>query len=120
MGRVIHFEIQADDPERAAEFYQQAFGWAIQNWGGPVDYWLATTGPDEEPGINGTITRRMNPGTVNTIDVASFDEAAQKIVEAGGKVTTPKRAVPGIGWMTYCKDTKGNTFGIMQNDLSAD
>ncbi|HEX3043728.1 MAG TPA: hypothetical protein VHY08_03160 [Bacillota bacterium] len=27
MPRVIHFEILADQPERAAGFYQKVFGW---------------------------------------------------------------------------------------------
>ncbi|MGI5916342.1 MAG: VOC family protein [Anaerolineae bacterium] len=38
MGRVIHFELNADDPERAARFYQDVFGWTIEKWDGPLDY----------------------------------------------------------------------------------
>ncbi len=120
MSRVIHFEIHADDPDRAARFSEQAFGWQIQRWDGPQDYWLAMTGPDNEPGIHGAITRRSNQGTmVNTISVASFEEAVRKIEEAGGKMTTPKMAVPGVGYMAYCTDSEGNTIGIMQMDPSA-
>ncbi len=52
MPRVIHLEIFADEPERAVKFYTEVFGWQIQSRKGPVDYWLATTGPDTEPGIN--------------------------------------------------------------------
>ena len=48
MPRVAHFELPIDDPERAVKSYEQAFGWQINNWGGPVDYWLATTGLDEQ------------------------------------------------------------------------
>ncbi len=51
MGRVVHFEIHGDDPERAAEFYRGVFGWEISKWDGPVDYWLVTTGEDSEPGV---------------------------------------------------------------------
>ena len=36
MPRVIHFEINADDPERAVEFYRGVFGWDITNMGGPM------------------------------------------------------------------------------------
>ena len=53
MPRVVHFEIHADDPQRAANFYQNVFGWQINKWEGPEDYWLVTTGADNEPGING-------------------------------------------------------------------
>lgn len=37
MAKVIHFEIPADDPDRAVAFYTQAFGWKIESWGGPFD-----------------------------------------------------------------------------------
>ena len=121
MPRVIHFEIPADDPERAVDFYKKVFGWKIDKWGGPVNYWLVTTGEEKEPGINGAITEKSEnvPATTNTISVPSFDEAVKKIAEAGGKVLMPKMAVPGVGYMTYCKDTEGNVFGIMQMDPNA-
>lgn len=119
MPRAVHFEIQADDAERAVDFYQQVFGWQIEKWGRPRRLLACHTGPDEEPGINGAITHRMNPGTVNTIDVSSVDEFTKKIVDAGGKITVPKRAVPGVGYMAYCEDTEGNLFGIMEENPSA-
>jgi catechol 2,3-dioxygenase-like lactoylglutathione lyase family enzyme len=50
MSRVIHFEIPASDPERAANFYKKAFGWKIEKWPGPMDYWMVTTGTDGAPG----------------------------------------------------------------------
>jgi predicted enzyme related to lactoylglutathione lyase len=37
MARVIHFELAADDPERATEFYKNVFDWQIQKWEGPQD-----------------------------------------------------------------------------------
>ena len=58
-------------------------------------------------------------GPVNTIDVGSCDEFARKVEAAGGKVTLPKMAVPGIGWLAYCTDTEGNTFGILEADPKA-
>ena len=36
MSRVIHFDIEADDPQRAAEFYTKVFGWKISKWEGPM------------------------------------------------------------------------------------
>jgi predicted enzyme related to lactoylglutathione lyase len=121
MPRVIHFEIPAADPDRAVVFYKRVFGWKIDKWAGPANYWLVTTGEDKEPGINGAITEKSEsvPATTNTVSVRSFDETVKKVTEAGGKVLMPKMAVPGIGYMTYCRDTEGNTFGIMQLDSSA-
>ena len=59
MSRIVHFEIHASDPERAIDFYTSVFGWNFHQWeGGDADYWLIMTGPDEEPGINGGLSRR--------------------------------------------------------------
>jgi predicted enzyme related to lactoylglutathione lyase len=123
MPRVIHFEIPADQPERASRFYNDVFGWNIQKWEGSEEepYWLVMTGENGAPGINGGLMRRMQPGTstVNTIDVPSVDEYVARITENGGKVVMPKMPVPTVGWLAYCQDTEGNTFGIMQMDEAA-
>jgi predicted enzyme related to lactoylglutathione lyase len=121
MPRVTHFEISANDPDRAVKFYQDVFGWKIEKWEGPVDYWLVTTGSDDQPGINGGIGRRMDPHerTRNSIDVPSVDEFAKKITDSGGKIVVEKMAIPGVGYIAYCEDTEGNVFGIMEEDPSA-
>src|SRR5262245_27200673 len=122
MPRVVHFEISADDPDRASQFYAKTFGWKIQKWnGGGEDYWLLTTGDKCEPGIDGGINRRSSQKipTVNTIDVPSLDEAIRGVTANGGKVVAPKMPVPGVGWLAYCTDTEGNQFGVMQADTNA-
>jgi predicted enzyme related to lactoylglutathione lyase len=120
MPRVSHFEFYAQDAERAVVFYRQVFGWQITKWEGPIDYWLVTTGGEDEPGINGAIARRTGEETTyNVIDVPSFDEFAERIVKAGGKVVSPKQAVPGVGYAGYFADTEGVIFGIMEEDPSA-
>jgi predicted enzyme related to lactoylglutathione lyase len=121
MNRVVHFEIGAQEPERAAKFYSNVFGWQISKWDGPQPYWLATTGPDTEPGINGGIMRHQDGAarTINTIEVASIEDAVEKITAAGGKLCVPKMAIPGVGWLAYCTDTEGGLFGIHVADPSA-
>jgi len=121
MPRVVHFEIHADDLEQAVKFYQDVFGWEIVKWEGPQDYWLITTGPDDEPGINGGLMKRMDPSasTWNTVEVPSVDEFTAKIIESGGKVVMPKTTIPGVGYQAYCQDTEGNVFGLHETDESA-
>ncbi len=120
MSRVIHFEIHADDPERAVKFFQKVFGWQIQKWEGPTEYWLIKTGDAPEPGIDGAIMRRTNQGTTyNTVSVASVEEYSRKVEQAGGKIIAPKMAIPGIGYFAYCTDTEGNVFGILEPDMAA-
>ena len=122
MPKVIHFEIPAKDTKRAVVFYKKAFGWKFNHYGGgEMDYWLAAAGEEKEPGINGAIAKKdeMHLTTINTISVALFEEAVKNIKAAGGEVLGPKMAIPSVGYMTYCKDTEGNIFGIMQMDPKA-
>ena len=126
MGRVTHFEIHADDPARAAKFYSDVFGWDVQKWVGPVDYWLVTTGPDDAPGINGAITKREAPlpgdsviAFVCTVSVDNIDDAIAKIASHGAPVASAKGPIPGVGWQAYFKDTKGNLFGVHKSDPNA-
>jgi hypothetical protein len=120
MPRIIHFEINADKPERAVKFYEKAFGWKIGKWGGPADYWLVETGEKDKPSVNGAIMQRMEKAsTVIFVDVPSVDEYLKKVVQAGGKALTKKATIPGIGYSAYCLDTEGNVFGLFQDDPSA-
>lgn len=121
MPRPIHFEISADDPEKVLAFYNQVFGWTANKWDGPIEYWLINTGEEGSPGINGGLMRRMDPedATVNTIGVPSVDDYLAKTTASGGSIAMPKMAIPGVGYIAYCKDPEGNTFGIMQSDPTA-
>jgi predicted enzyme related to lactoylglutathione lyase len=120
-ARVVHFEFNADDPERAVAFWRDVFGWQIQKWEGPADYWLASTG--EGVGIDGALQGAPEfvegQKTVVTVGVESVDETSAKVEVAGGSVVLPKMAIPGVGWLIYCRDTEGMLFGAMQSDESA-
>ena len=102
MPRVVHFELPADDPERAVKFYEKAFGWNLMKWDGPMEYWLVSTGDAEAPGIDGGLSRRRFPGEGMslTVDVESVDAS----------VADEPDAVSGMGeagmivWPASCRD----------------
>ncbi len=121
MPRPVHFDITAEDPERATKFYSDVFGWEFQKWDGPMDYWMISTGQNGEPGIDGGLSKRgeNSNGTVNTIGVPSADQYAERITQAGGTVVAPKSAIPGVGWFAMCVDTEGNGFGVIELDPQA-
>lgn len=130
MARVVHFEVQADDVDRAKAFYAAALDWTFQDWGEftGATYWGIVTGPDEEPGINGGLLPRPapagGPGTgtnafVCTVQVDDYDAVEARILAAGGQVALPKMALTGIAWQGYYLDPEGNTFGIHQPDPAA-
>lgn len=121
MPRVVHFELPADDIERAIGFYTGVFGWSITKWDGPEPYYLISTGDEAEPGINGGMGLRSphNQAVVDTVGVENVDECVAKITALGGTIVMPKVPIPTVGWLAYFKDTEGNTFGIMQSDPAA-
>ena len=123
MSRVNHFEIYTDNPEAVQPFYREICGWKFQKFeGGPMEYWLITTGPDDQAGINGGMTRPregQSPGTLNTIAVTSLDQTISRIEHRGGRICVPKMAIPKVGWLAYAEDPAGNVFGIIEPDTNA-
>ncbi|MGH3328326.1 MAG: VOC family protein [Streptomycetales bacterium] len=124
MRRVVHFEIHADEPSRAERFYHQVLGWTFDRWG-DQPYWLISTGPGGEPGIDGGMLPRQDGsgdkvvGYVCTVDVPRLEDCLRQVEQAGGTVVMPRQAVPGVGWLAYCRDTEENIFGVMEPDERA-
>jgi uncharacterized protein len=134
---IVHFEIPADQPQRAAKFYRELFGWEIKQWEGSAagmeyrppdwEYWMVQTVPTDadgrptRPGVNGGLMPRMFPGQgpVNYIAVENVDEFVRKAEPLGAKVLMEKRPVPGMGWFAQLADTEGNVFAIWQTDPNA-
>jgi hypothetical protein len=123
----VHFEIHADNPERAVKFYKTVFGWEFNHMP-QMSYWLINTGDDKEPGINGGLMKRRGPAPADmaavnafvcTIGVPDTDGFVAKAMKNGATVALPKMAVPGIGWLAYIKDTEGNILGLLQPDTNA-
>ncbi len=123
MNRFTHFELAAPDLEKTAAFYRDVFGWHIEKWAGPVDYWLVTTGDRETPGINGGLMQSSSEfaftGTINTIEVDDIDAAIAAVLTHGGEIALPKEAIPGVGYQAYFKDNAGILLGLHQADPNA-
>src|SRR5258707_12230945 len=114
MNRVTHFEIYTDDPEAVQPFYGNVFGWRFQKFeGGPIEYWLVTTGDDQEPGINGGVTRPregQNPRTLKTISFFSLEPKIKKIKRSGGKKFLSKKASPKSRLVGFSGGSGGEVF----------
>lgn len=120
MPRPVHFELPVEDQARAAAFYETVFGWDIQQWEG-APYWLATTGPDTEPGINGALGQKSENFAVPmfVIDVPDIEAAMASVEAAGATIVHPKSPIPGVGYSAYFTDTEGNRMGLFESDESA-
>jgi hypothetical protein len=121
MNRFTHFELATNDLEKTAQFYRNVFGWKIDKWEGPIEYWLVNTGDASTPGINGGLmhTDEHFKGTVNTVEVDDIDAAIVKVLANGGEMVLPKGAIPGVGYQAYFKDNAGIVVGLHQADPKA-
>jgi predicted enzyme related to lactoylglutathione lyase len=122
MGRVVHFEIHADDPQRAVNFYTEVFGWTVNALPG-MDYWLLDTGPVDTTGINGAILPRQGDrpalgapvmGATVTVEVDDLDATLAAATGRGAVIALPKMDVPGVGTLAYVIDTEANVVGVLQ------
>ncbi len=122
---IIHFEIPADDIDRAKRFYAEAFGWRIEAYPGMNYHGVMTTEVDDKqmpvkPGaINGGMFQRDDtwkmPGPVLTIGVDDIDEALRAVEKQGGKTLRGREAVADMGFTGYFTDPEGNIVGLWQN-----
>lgn len=128
---IVHFEIPADDVERAEDFYKKTFGWKISKFDmpdGADPYYIVHTVetdenqmPKEAGGINGGLMKRKDPAQpfMNYISVESIEKALEDVQANGGEVAMPKTEIaPGMGWIGAFKDTEGNLMGLHQYDPS--
>ena len=119
MPTIVHFDLPADDPERAKKFYEKLFDWKFDKVPMPTPYYLIETKDLEgNPGVRGGMGKRGLPEQKisNYIDVPSIDEYIEKVKKLGGKIIMPKMAVPGWGYLAVCVDTEDNTFGLWEED----
>jgi len=111
---IVHFEIPADNVQRAKQFYEQAFGWKITDpWN--MNYFIVETRNKGEEGINGGLMQRKSPEQpfMNYIAVDSIDVFCKKVEAANGVIVMPKTEIaPGMGWIAAFKDTEGNILGF--------
>ncbi|HEX9350906.1 MAG TPA: VOC family protein [Gaiellaceae bacterium] len=117
-GKLVHFEVPADDTRRALAFYGQLLGWSFRDMEGPIEYHMTQLSEDMAGAIHRADQGGGIPGIFVYFDVDDITESAQRVRELGGKAEEPG-PVPRMGWYAKCTDTEGNHFGLWQSDPSA-
>ena len=125
---IVHFEIPADDVERARKFYSNLFGWKIEKIevkkdGASMDYWIISTSRESKESseksshLEGGLIKRQHPQqpNLNYISVTSIEEYSNKVKELGGKVVLPKTEITGYGFFAVCIDTENNAFALWES-----
>ena len=121
MGKVQHFELPADDVERARAFYANVFGWTYEDEDyGPDLAMVEPAGATGETGvIGGDIFTRSAEATVPTIviSVDSIEDTFAQIEEAGGTRAGDIQTLPGQGRFAYFVDPEGNRIGVWDTKI---
>ena len=106
------------DPEAAVAFYGGLFGWELTDAmppEAPGNYFIARLGSGSVAAVASQSEGAPPAATWNTyIWVESADEAAAKVLEAGGRVLTEPFDVPEAGRMAVCTDPEGASFCLWQ------
>ena len=123
MNSVVHFEVAADDPQRAKKFYGNVFDWTFSQMGEEYgNYIMAMTtdsdenGPKKRGAINGGIMPKDQTAkqTILTVGVTNLDNTLEKVKKSGGKVISEKIEVPNVGMYARIEDTEGNVVSLME------
>jgi uncharacterized protein len=126
MPNVAHFAINADDLNRAKDFYGRVFGWTFHAWG-PPKFYMIQTHAKENPELLGSLQGRRELisgqkmiGFECTIAVDSIDATAEAVLSNGGRTIIPKTVIASVGTLMFFQDPEGNVFGAMQYDPKAE
>jgi uncharacterized protein len=116
---IMHFEIPADDVERAKRFYERVFGWKIEQYPMPPgqEYWGVTAKDSNDQGINGGLMKRNMPDQpfTNYVTVNSIDVMIPVVQSNGGRLALPKQEIGGgMGWIAAFLDPENNLIGLHQ------
>ncbi len=115
---ITWFEIPVRELDRAQRFYEAVLGRPMTR---------ETMGSEQfavfaaaEAGVKGCLNlgaEAVAPSAAGTrvyLDAApSLDAALARVPAAGGRVVTPKVALPeGMGWFAHIADSEGNVVGL--------
>jgi predicted enzyme related to lactoylglutathione lyase len=122
MATIVHFDVPAENINRAKKFYEELFEWKIEPVPGPMDYFEITTKDENgKEGVAGGMGKRGQPDQkiVNYIGVKPIDEYIEKAQRLGGKIIMQKTTIPGFGYLATIIDTEGNIIGLWETDPAA-
>ncbi len=108
---VVHWEIQAIDPEKQREFYSKMFNWQIGD--GPVMRVSPGIG-GPLPGPGGQLRQSNKPGVSLYVQVLDLDATLLKAAELGGSVFMPRNDAPGRATIAGIADPEGTRIMLVQ------
>lgn len=117
-NKLAHFAIEADDVQRARNFYAAVFGWTFEPWG-PPDFYLI-----HGAGVHGALQKRAGAapeanaqskrGYECTIAVDDLGATLALVEGNGGTIAGGSHKLPTVGELASFTDTEGNGALLMQ------
>jgi uncharacterized protein len=108
---VVHWEIEARDPEAQRAFYGSLFNWDIGD--GPVMNIPAGLG-GPEPGPGGHIRGGDTPGVRLYVQVRDIGASLHRVVELGGEARSEPFDLPNGPTLAFAADPEGNPLVLVQ------
>ena len=108
---VVHWEIEARDPDRIRAFYRELFSWEIGD--GPIMNIEAGLG-GPEPGPAGHIRQSGRSGVTLYVQVLDLAATLAKATDLGGTVTLERLDIPGGASLAGITDPEGNPVTLVQ------
>ena len=108
---VVHWEIEARDPERQRAFYAELFNWTVGD--GPIMGIPAGLG-GPEPGPAGHIRGGDSPGVRLYVQVRDIRASLDRAVELGGELVLEPFDTPGGPTLAFVTDPEGNPLVLVQ------
>jgi predicted enzyme related to lactoylglutathione lyase len=110
---VVHFELIGPNPQQAATFYSDLFGWHAQTV--PGDYILIDT--HAGTGINGGLGKSQDgrPSIQVYVEGADITALLGSAEALGAKPITPVTTVPDMVTFATFLDPQGNLIGLVQS-----
>lgn len=111
-ARFRHFAINADDVDRARDFYGKVFDWSFAAWGPPEFFQTNDAGA----GLIGALQKRQgNSGAfVPTFEVDNIRATLATAETNGARIAMQPFMIEGVGEIGYFVDTEGNLVGVGQ------
>ena len=108
---VVHWAIEARDPERLREFYSTLFNWHIGD-GAIMNIDAGIGGP--EPGPAGHIEAGERSRVLLYVQVRDLRETLDKAQHLGGTITAEPFQFPNTPTMASIEDPEGNPMMLVQ------
>jgi predicted enzyme related to lactoylglutathione lyase len=108
---VVHWEIEARDPDAQRAFYGELFGWSISD--GPI-MTIAPGLGGPEPGPGGHIRLSERSAVTLYVQVRQLAESLERVVDLGGAVRAQPFDVPNGPTLAVVEDPEGNPLVLVQ------